>query len=90
MNPGDTIARMINLETLRVEALVDGNTYGNELVGRAMTFVPASSELNACEGRVVFVSPELHPVTGQVRLVGEIQNPDGVLRAGMKGSLAIK
>ncbi|NND98424.1 MAG: HlyD family efflux transporter periplasmic adaptor subunit [Pirellulaceae bacterium] len=40
-------------------------------------------------GKVTFVSPELHPVTGQVRLWATIANPDALIRAGMRGQLIV-
>ncbi len=40
-------------------------------------------------GQVVFVSSELHPVTGQTRLWAELPNPKHQLRAGMRGRIEV-
>jgi macrolide-specific efflux system membrane fusion protein len=52
--------------------------------GSSTTIAPV-----ALAGHVTFVSPELHPVTGQARLWATLANPDGRLRAGMHGRLVI-
>ncbi len=40
-------------------------------------------------GKVVFVSSELHPVTGQARIWAELENTNYELRAGMIGKLDV-
>jgi multidrug efflux pump subunit AcrA (membrane-fusion protein) len=37
----------------------------------------------------VFVSPEVDPVNGQVRVLAEVDNPDGVLRPGLRATMTI-
>jgi macrolide-specific efflux system membrane fusion protein len=39
---------------------------------------------------VVFVSPEVDPVNGQVRIWAEIDNKSLVLRPGLQGALLIE
>ena len=93
---GKPVARLIGIDPIRVECFVDGNEYGPELVGQTVHFQTAalSDDGETADlrwtGRVSFVSPELHPVTGQSRLWAEIDNPDGTLRAGMRGRLVIE
>jgi hypothetical protein len=38
---------------------------------------------------VVFVSPEVEPVTGQFRIWSEVRNRDGLLSPGLSGTLTI-
>ncbi|MGC3967799.1 MAG: hypothetical protein QM775_10635 [Pirellulales bacterium] len=40
-------------------------------------------------GRLSFVSPEVDPVNGEVRLFVEMANPDQLLRPGLRGTLTI-
>lgn len=88
---GKPLARIISLDPMRVECLVDGRRYGRELIGRDVTFTPTDSRRDEVyHGEVVFVSPELHPVTGQVRLWATLRNPDGTLGAGTPGRLAVR
>ena len=41
------------------------------------------------DGEVVFVSPEVNPVNGQVRVWAEVVNRDNRLRPGLQGTLTI-
>lgn len=41
------------------------------------------------EGRLILVDPGVQPVTGQVRVVAEVANRDGVLRDGLKARMVI-
>jgi macrolide-specific efflux system membrane fusion protein len=50
-----------------------------ELAGSAQKFV----------GRVAFVSPEVDPITGQVRVWAEIENRNGRLRTGQSAKMKI-
>lgn len=92
---GKPIVRVVSLNPVRVECFVDGRNHGSELVGRAVQFVPSKAGVDdfaskkALTGKVTFVSPELHPVTGQARLWATIDNPDLAARSGMKGSLKV-
>ncbi|MEO1615193.1 MAG: HlyD family efflux transporter periplasmic adaptor subunit [Planctomycetota bacterium] len=88
---GKPLVRIISLDSLRVECFVDGTSHGRDLVGRNVRFIPkglAAQDLTA-SGTVTFVSPELHPVTGQVRLWATIENPNSKLGAGLQGRLII-
>ncbi|QDT13270.1 efflux RND transporter periplasmic adaptor subunit [Planctomycetes bacterium K23_9] len=87
---GKPIVRVISINPIRVECFIDGNDHGAELVGHSVRFVAAAWEDDeAVKGKVTFVSPEMHPVTGQVRLWATIENPDRNLRSGMRGQLEI-
>ncbi|MEM6473331.1 MAG: HlyD family efflux transporter periplasmic adaptor subunit, partial [Planctomycetota bacterium] len=88
---GKPLVRVISLKKLRVECFVDGTKYGRDLVGRKVKFAPKGMPKNkAVAGEVTFVSPELHPVTGQVRLWATIDNADETLGSGLQGSLTIR
>ena len=43
----------------------------------------------AFQGKVAFVSPEVDPITGQVRVWAEIENRDGRLRPGQAAKMRI-
>lgn len=91
---GAPIARIIQLQTLRVEALVDHRVGTRALTGKSMRVIPRMSGSEADEqrsylGRIEFVSPEVEPVTGQVRIWGTVQNPDEILRPGELVSLEL-
>ena len=44
---------------------------------------------NDFDGTVVFVSPEVNPVNGQVRVWAEVENKKLLLRPGVRGNLTI-
>jgi macrolide-specific efflux system membrane fusion protein len=97
---GKPVVRVISLDPLRAECFVDGREHGSELVGHVVKFYPRTSPAEQAgnqavdqdavvTGSVVYVSPELHPVTGQVRLWATIPNPDLKVRSGMQGRLVV-
>ncbi len=91
---GKPLVRVIKLNPIRVECFVDGQLYGSELVGRSIAFHPSVTDGNSepgkpFVGKVTYVSPELHPVTGQARLWATVENPAQRARAGMRGRLTI-
>lgn len=51
------------------------------------TVDPTSGDKEFYNGTVVFISPELNAVTGQCRVWAEVDNHDGRLRPGMRGTL---
>ena len=90
---GEPVVRVISLDPVRVECFIDGKKHGSELVGEKIQFIVRSAdgrELKPLTGEVTFVSPELHPVTGQSRLWATVQNPELAARAGMSGRLIIQ
>lgn len=92
LNPGDPVLRLIKLDRLRVEAHLDGKKHGRELQGTAVQLtvtLPPDERTETYRGKIVFVSPELQPVTGQVRVWAEVDNHDLQLRPGDHGELTI-
>ncbi len=92
VEPGETMFRVVRIDRLRVEAFLDAHQASEALVGRG---VKLSIELPARRsgefaGKVVFVSPEVDPVNGQVRVWAEVDNPDLRLQPGLHGSLRIE
>lgn len=92
---GKPVVRLVSLDPIRVECFVDGNEYGPELVGRSVQFFASGANVGnglkqPFRGTVTYVSPELHPVTGQARLWATIENPKQMARAGMRGRLVIE
>lgn len=83
--------RIIRLNRLRAEAFLASKTLPLDLVGRPARLVidvPGKAPVSF-EGKLVFVSPEIDPVNGQVRVWAEIDNHDLSLRPGQTGTLVI-
>jgi macrolide-specific efflux system membrane fusion protein len=92
LNRGDPVVRIIRLNRLRVEAFVDGARYGADLNGCPVTFttqLPPGNVVGTFQGKITFVSPEVQPVNGQVRIWAEVDNPQLLLRPGALGTLTI-
>jgi len=103
VNPGEPILRIVQMDRLHVEAFVDWSRYGAGLKESAVTFTTSSqfsigtsgsigtrAEGPTFKGVVSFVSPEVHPVTGKIRVVADVENPDMTLRPGTRGTLRIE
>jgi len=93
VEPGDPVVRIIGLNQVRVEAHLDGRRFGRSLEGRTVDLqvtLPPGDRTETFPGRIEFVSPELQPVTGQVRVWAEIENRNFKLRPGDHGQLTIQ
>lgn len=101
---GEPILRIIWLKKLRIEAFFDHRVCDDSMVGVEANFSlssgaapsglgpsPSDSKVKSREysGKVVFVSPEINPVNGQVRVWVEVENHDLRLRPGAKGRLEL-
>ena len=89
VQPGTPIARVIRLDVLRVEAFIDDSYYSADLLGRQVTFHASNIDGSSWRGRVVFVSPEIEPVTAQIRIWADVENHDGRLLPGLRGELQL-
>ncbi|MEM7313482.1 MAG: HlyD family efflux transporter periplasmic adaptor subunit, partial [Planctomycetota bacterium] len=89
---GAPVARLIQLDRLRVRGLVNGKKYDRSLLGAPVTLtveLPPNNSKSTFSGKVTFVSPEMNPVTAQVGIYADIENADLKLRPGMRGQLSI-
>jgi multidrug efflux pump subunit AcrA (membrane-fusion protein) len=90
VQPGQPVLRLLRLDRLRAEGLVSASAVDGQFVGRKVILrVPQGDAISEHTGTIVFVSPEIDPVNGQVRVWAEIDNADLKLRPGLHGSLTI-
>jgi macrolide-specific efflux system membrane fusion protein len=92
LNRGDPVVRIVQLDRLRIEAFVDGTRFSADLVGCPVTLttqLPPGDVSGRFQGRITFVSPEVQPVNGQVRVWADVENPQLALRPGVRGTLSI-
>ena len=87
---GAPVLRLVAIDKLRAEGFLDADKVSESLVGKEVIF-RSSDEKDAiiARGTLQFVSPEMDPVTRQVRIWAEVANPEGKLRAGQQGKLEI-
>lgn len=87
---GAPVLRLVAIDKLRGEGFLPAEQANAELVGRPVTLsVSSGGKTTQVTGTLRFVSPEMEPVTRQVRVWAEIPNPAGALRSGQQGTLEI-
>jgi macrolide-specific efflux system membrane fusion protein len=92
VEPGTPVVRMIRLNKLRAEAFVSAKLRPADLIGRSVTLMidqKDDAKKTKFEGRLVFVDPEIDPVTNQMRIWAEIDNSELILRPGQSASLIL-
>jgi RND family efflux transporter MFP subunit len=92
VQPGQPILRMVRLDRLRAEGLVNARSLQGDVNGRPVKLTVQLNDQKTATyaGKLAFVSPEIDPVNGQVRIWAEIENADLKLRPGLHGSLVIE
>ena len=91
VEPGKPVIRILRINRLRAEGFLNGKEVGGDLTGRRVVLtasLPGGVRADF-PGAVVFVSPEINPVNGQVRFWAEIENRDLLLRPGMNAAISI-
>ncbi|NOZ39164.1 MAG: HlyD family efflux transporter periplasmic adaptor subunit [Planctomycetes bacterium] len=85
---GSQVLRLVAVDKLRAEGFLSAEQARADLVGKPVILSVADGE--TVTGTLRFVSPEMEPVTRQVRVWAEIPNAEGGLRPGQQGTLEIK
>jgi macrolide-specific efflux system membrane fusion protein len=91
VEPGVAVIRILRVDRLRAEGFLDARHASPTLAGRSVTLAVnlAGQTPSKFPGKLVFISPEVNPVNGQVRVWAEIENPQLLLKPGLQGSLII-
>lgn len=95
VEPGAPVLRLVAVDRLRAEGFAPASILGKVAVGSRATFAAsrdndAASAARGVEGVLKFISPEIDPVTSQVRVWAEIDNRQGELRPGEHGELKLQ
>jgi macrolide-specific efflux system membrane fusion protein len=93
VQPGAPVLRLVAIDKLRAEGFAPAAA-NEKLLGAKVQFVlvderGAASKLPPVEGILRFISPEIDPVSRQVRVWAEIENKGMTLRPGQQGQLVI-
>ena len=86
---GTPVARLVAVDKLRAEGFWAVEEIQGVLVDTEVRFHGQQQGLPIAKGRLRFISPEMDPVTRQVRVWAELENPTGKLRSGQQGRLEI-
>jgi multidrug efflux pump subunit AcrA (membrane-fusion protein) len=92
LEPGQRVLRIVRLDRLKVEGFVESRQITSSLRGAAVRVLVQPSDEEkpiVVRGKIVFVSPEIDPVNGQVRVWAEVENPDLSLRPGLQAEMVI-
>ena len=87
VQPGEPVARVIDLSKLRVSCRCYLKDASPETISEEATFVLKDKEYKA---KVVFASPEIDPDVQDFIVWAEVENPDGTLKPGVNGSILLK
>ena len=88
---GARVLRLVAVDKLRAEGFLAAEQASTALIGQPVTMsVVSGDKQTQVTGTLRFVSPEMEPVTRQVRVWAEIPNTDGDLRPGQQGTLEIQ
>jgi macrolide-specific efflux system membrane fusion protein len=82
----------VAIDRLRAEGFASAELASESLVGAKAHFEPAKEKgaaTPAVEGVLRFVSPEIDPVSRQVRVWAEIDNHDLRMRPGQQGRMTL-
>ncbi|MDZ4685088.1 MAG: efflux RND transporter periplasmic adaptor subunit [Planctomycetaceae bacterium] len=91
VEPGTPVVRIVRLNKLRAEGFAPATKLTLADAGRPVTLtVEVAGRPAEFPGVLVFVSPEIDPVNGQVRFWAEIENSKLQLRPGQSGALVIR
>jgi len=91
VKPGEPVLRVVRIDRVRAEAFIPAGQAVGNWAGRTVRFIAAGSgaEREPFVGKLVFVSPEIDPVNGQIRVWAEIENRNRELRPGERGTLEL-
>jgi macrolide-specific efflux system membrane fusion protein len=88
--PGQKVLRIVNVDRLKAEGFIRAEDAKAQIVDRPIRLaIEPGGEQNTFAGKIVFVSPEVDPITGQVRIWAEIDNRDGRLRPGQPAKMVV-
>jgi macrolide-specific efflux system membrane fusion protein len=88
--PGQKVLRIVNVDRLKAEGFIRAEDAKAQMVDRPIRLtIEPGGEQNTFSGKIVFVSPEVDPITGQVRIWAEIDNRDGRLRPGQPARMVV-
>ncbi len=87
VQPGQPIARVIDLKKLKVSCRCQLKDAAPESIGEEAVFIHDGKEFKA---KVVFASPEIDPDVQDFIVWAEVENADGALKPGMSGSIELQ
>lgn len=88
VEPGEKVLRLVRTDRVRAEGFLPADQAKRAKLDSPAKLVLAGGA--TFTGKLMFVSPELDPVTKQVRVLAEFENPRLELRPGMSARLVLR
>ncbi len=91
VEPGESVMRIVRTDRLQVDGLVDARFGLAELKDAPVTISTESQNEKSAtaQGKIVFLNPEINPVSGQLRVRAEFENSAGEFLPGMRVRMTI-
>ena len=87
---GEKLIRLLRIDTLRAEGFIPVAEAERVRAGAVvMLKIPLGQETLSAAGTVTFVSPEVDPVNGQLRIWAEVDNSSRRLRPGVRAEMVV-
>ncbi len=88
--PGQKALRIVNADRLKAEGFIRAEDAAAASSGKPVELmIDLGGKPQTFSGKVAFVSPEVDPITGQVRVWAEIENHEGKLRPGQAAKMVL-
>jgi macrolide-specific efflux system membrane fusion protein len=89
VEPGDKVVRIVRIDRLRAEGLIHNDRVPADWRGLEATVSVGSTGQaeRTARGKIQFVSPEVNPVNGLVRISVEFENPQNSFKPGQKARI---
>lgn len=88
VNVGQPLVRIVQLDRMRIKALLPANQINQSFLGRKAVF-ETKADGSRFEGTIHFVSPEIMPGNEKVQFWFDVDNPDRKLRKREDGTVRI-
>lgn len=89
VEPGQKALRIVDIRRLKAEGFLNAADAKADLLGAPVELFVEGQPEQRFTGKIAFVSPEVDPITGQVRIWAEIENTSGDLRPGQPVQMRI-
>lgn len=92
LEPGEPVVRIVRLDQLLIEGYVPAAAVQQSSVGQSVdvTVTVGAGRVITAKGQVVFVSPEIDPVSQEVLVRAEITNDELSMRPGLAASMTFQ
>jgi RND family efflux transporter MFP subunit len=89
--PGQKALRIVNPDRLKAEGFIRAEDAAAVASGKSIELtVNLDGKPQTFSGKIAFISPEVDPITGQVRVWAEVDNRDARLRPGQAATMKVR